>query len=461
MSTATHDHHPPDGQPVAVPPIDVAPVRRVALIAAIAGLAAFLVLGFINLGTARAGVQDFFFGYLSGWVVTAFMPFGAMALMMIAYLTQASWGLVLRRCFQAATRTLPVVALLFLPVAASLFVTTGRGPASPYWWADPAWGAVSDARRDDPHVREVADRHERAGWDRSLAESAAGTGLRPEAVEEAREKIHDYLNKPFFLVRFVLIFASLGAFIYFLNKWARPAEDADDERAKYNLHAISGPGIIAWGLILTFGITDWVMSVEPTWASSMFPVVFGMDAFVSAYSLSVLTFYALNAGRTDVLEIVKYKFRIDMGTLLFGFTMVWAYASFCQYMLIWAGDLPEEIAYYKKRGNAGWEYLAYFLMAFHWLVPFVVFLFREIKTNPRAMQWMAGMLLTVCALDVIWWLLPAVPRPEGWLHVPMAVAAVVGVGGLWGLEFARQLGQRPILPANSETRFLAEWGHGH
>ncbi len=448
MSTVTdqHDGHP--ASPVSIPPADVGPVRRVALLAAAAGGVAYFALGFINLGTAGGtGVRDFFLAYLVGWVFCLFLPFGSMALLMIGYLTQASWQLILRRSFQAATRTLPVVALLFLPIAVSLFVNVPAGEgsgtaattetASPYWWADKTWTSGTPA------------------------DVGAAMGVRPEAVEENQHKIHDYLNPVFVLVRFVLYFVIWGVFVYFLNKWARPAEEADDARAKYNLHAISGPGVIVWALSGTFALTDWVMSVEPSWASSMFPVVFGMNAWICALSLAALTFYALNADKPGVMAIVKDKFRIDTGTMLFGFTMLWAYASFCQYMLIWAGDLPEEIMYYRKRGDHGWEYLAYVLMGFHWLLPFVVFLFREVKTSPTAMKRMAVLLLLVCALDVVWWIVPAIPHPAGWLHVPMAVAAVVGLGGLWGLVYASQLAKRPLLPENSETGFLAAWGHHH
>ena len=100
-------------------------------------------------------------------------------------------------------------------------------------------------------------------------------------------------------------------------------------------------------------------------------------------------------------------------------------------------------------------------MAFHWLLPFVVLLFREVKTDPRADAADGRcLLLTVCAADVVWWIVPAIPHPHGGLHVPMAFAAMVGVGGVWGLVFAAQLGKRPILPKNSETEFLATWG-GH
>jgi hypothetical protein len=439
VSTATHHDHHANG-PVSIPATDASSVRRLALIFAVLGLGTFLVLGFINLSTAPGGVQTFFLAYLVGWLVTLFLPFGAMSLLMIGYLTTASWQLVLRRSFQAAIRTLPVVALLGLPIVVSLFLPGGSegaaaGTASPFWWADRSW-------QGDVH------------------EVAQAKGLPELAVEEAQHKIRDYLNVPFFIVRFVLYFVLWGTLIYFLNKWGRRAEETDDAGAWYNLKAISGPGVIAWALSGTFAVTDWVMSVEPTWASSMFPVVFGMNSFISAISLGVLTFYALNAGKADVLAIVKDKFRIDIGTMLFGFTMLWAYASFCQYMLIWAGNLPEEITYYRKRGDHGWEVLAYVLMGFHWFLPFIVFLFREVKTSPKAMKRMAWLLLTVCALDVVWWIVPAIPHPDGGLHFPMAIAAVFGLWGVWGLAYAAQLGTRPLLPENRETVFLATWG-GH
>ncbi len=455
MTAATHE--PAHDAPMNVPAtVDAAPVRKVALIAAAAGLGAYAVLGVVNVSSASdthhktTAVQDFFLTYLVGWVFWTAIPIGAMALMMIGYLTSASWGVVLRRCFQAATRTWPLMALLFIPVAVSLFMPFERddhhapGDYSPFWWASKSWEGDPEAVAKAKHTV-------------------------PEAVEEVHEKQHGYdvapvitgLNPTNFLGRFLIVFGVLGIFIYLLNTWGRRAEDNDDAAAKSRLVGLSGPGIIVWALITTMGLTDWVMSVEPTWASSMFPVVFGMNAFICTFSVGVLTLYSLYGTNADVMAIVKDKFRIDIGTLLLGFTMVWAYASFCQYMLIWAANLPEELMYYRKRGDHGWQYLAYFLMACHWLLPFVVLLFREVKTNPQAMRGMACLLLTVCAADIVWWVVPSIPHPHGWTHALMGFAAVVGVGGVWGLWFARELARRPILPTNSEGRFLANWGHGH
>ncbi len=440
-----HDDHqgPNAGTLAALPPMHTAGLSRLALAALVFGGIAFVVLSILSLPDASStraqlglppgdghGLRDITSGYLVGFVFWASLPLGAASLLMLAYLTSASWGVVLRRCFQAATRTMPVLALLFCPVAASLYVA--GGDQSPFWWTEGQW-------RGDP------------------ADIAKATGIRVEGVEENQHKIYDYLNPVGFLSRTAAALTIMGVLSYFLNSWGRAAEERDDPAAKTRLFNLAGPGVVLWVLTMSVMATDWVMSVEPTWASSMFPVVFGMNMFLTTFAFSILVFYSLID--TQLLGVVKDKFRIDMGSLLMAFTMVWAYASFSQYMLIWAGNLPEEATYYLKRGNAGWEYLAYYLMAFHWLVPFVVLLFREVKTSPRAMRILCVLLLSVCVADVIWWIQPAVYRPGGGLHVPLALAGVVAVGGAWGLAFARELGKRPVLPANSDGQFLAGWGH--
>lgn len=462
MSTDTHDHAPSANGQMDVPPIDVTPVRKAAILAAGGGLIVFAALCAIHVIMAPAehkddAARDIILTYLVGFVFWASLPFGSTALLQIGYLTTASWGVVLRRLLQANMRTLPVLAVLFLPIAASLFVADGK--YAPFWWADKEWEQVPDHKKDEADYKRLSAQFKAAGFEESLADAAAGKNLRPEAVEEARHKIHDYLNPGFFTLRAVVYFIVFAVFIYFVTTWGNRFEETDDPKAWSALRTISGPGVIVWALLMTWAATDWVMSVEPTWASSMFPVVFGMNQWMTVFAFSIFVFYSLNMKHAGVMAIVKDKFRIDMGTLTFGFTMVWAYATFCQYMLIWAGDLPEEIAYYRKRGDHGWELLAYFLMAFHWLIPFVVMTFREVKTNPRAMRFMCGLLLAVGAADVVWWLVPSVPHEHGGYHVPMAFAAVVMVGGLWGLAFASQLAKRPILPVNSEGRFLASWGH--
>jgi hypothetical protein len=444
MAVATaHDHH--DHAETVLPDaiVDVAPVKKLAAIAAAAGFVVYAICGFLNSSAdPEHGTRDWFLTYLCGFIFWTSLPFGSLALSMIGFVTNATWGIIFRRIFQASIRTLPVLFVLGLPVLASLFLFGGKH--SPYWWADKA-------------------------WEGDTAAVAAQLHLRPEAVEEINHKRHDFLSASpsamgGFPIRYVVYFAIIGAFAYGVLNRAKAYEAEKTDETLGRLQGVSAPGILLWALTMAIFCTDWVMSVEPTWASSMFPVVFGMNQFLTTLAFSALLFYTLNKGKVEVMAIIKEKFRIDIGSLMFGFTMLWAYSSFCQYMLVWAGNLPEEIPYYLKRGAGdppnGWVYLSYILMLFHWFVPFIVLLFREIKTNPKTMQIMTSLLLTVCALDVVWWIVPSVPHAEkAYAHVPMALGAIVGVGGLWGLAFARELGKQPILVKNHEAKFMAEWGH--
>lgn len=422
-------HHHDDSNYVA-PAIEAnfAPLKRAAALAAVLGTVAFLVLAAVNVSMhGDAGIKDLFLTYQTGFVFWLLIGVGSMSLSLIGYLTHASWALVLRRPFQAGMKVWPLMAVLFVPVAVSVFM----GHNSSFWWAVSATEFARDHADNDPVVvHEVAKRQ----------------GL--------------YLNPMFFLLRAVVIFVVFGLIIRAMKRWAPAAEDDGNEANKAKLRGLAGPGILLWALLFTVAATDWVMSVETSWASSMFPVVFAMDSFMATMAFMAFVLYFLTGENPMVLSIIKDKFRIDLGSLTFGFTMVWAYASFGQFMLIWAGNLPEEIVYYRKRINGGWEFAAYALMAFHWLLPFVVFLFREVKTNPKSMQVMALILLAVCALDVIWWIVPCVPHAADtqFFHLPMAVAAILMVGGIWGLAFLGQLRKANLLP-KKDTAFLANWGH--
>lgn len=428
-----HDDH--RGPAIPADNVNTAGLKTVALGAAAVGLIAFGVMGFLNMGPAgESGWRDLSMTYLIGWVFWASLPLGSLFLILVGIMTSASWGVVLRRCLIASLRTLWLVPVLMVPVAVSLFVADGV--QSPFWWAD-------------------------RGYLGDVETVAAAKHMRPEGVVEAQHKIHDLLNPFGFLAVTAVGLGLMGVLAVYTLAVMKKNDQHDDPAAYRTLRKLAGPGVVLWVLTMTILSTIWVASVEPTWASSMFPIVYGMNCFLTTFSFCIFVFYTINADKADTMAIVKDKFRIDMGTLTLTFTMVWAYASFSQYMLIWAGNLPEEVAFYRKRGDHGWEYLAYFLMAFHWLVPFVALLFREVKTDTRMMRGMCVVLFAACVADVIWWVLPCVPRESSVLHVPMALAAVVGIGGVWGFFFARELGSRPILPANAEGQFVAAWGQHH
>jgi len=519
---ATHaDHHAEHAShgPITVPEalVDVSKLRLFAIVAMVVGFAVYLIGGFVNLGTDKHyGLRDFFLAYQCAYVYWVCIPFGSVGLSMIGFLMQASWGIILRRIFQANMKCLPLLFILGLPVLAGLVIENGN--QSPFWWSSTDYDGLDEAEKkrivservdgivaDEKEKGKDADaakieadlkhqiedeigKFKKQGWtgidhghDKDkTAEIAAYRGTNPHAIEEAQHKVNDFLNPKFFAVRYFAYFAIIGALAYFVLRNAKRHDEDGEAAGKTAAFNMSGPGMVIFVLTLTLFATDFVMSVEETWASSMFPVIFGMNMFLTTFTFSTLVLYTLTrvpgdnanpAGRPDLTGFVKEKFRIDIGSLTFGFCMVWAYGSFCQFMLIWAGNLPEEITYYLKRGanrddsavgtGSGWIYLTYALMLFHWAIPFITLLVREVKTSPKAMKVVTTMLLLVCACDVIWWILPCVPHETSFMHVPMAFGAILGVGGLYAFAFASQLQKKSIVVQGPDGQFVAEWGHHH
>jgi hypothetical protein len=401
---------------------------------------ASLVIGAVVFGicAAVAGYgshfNDIMLAYQTGFVFWMGLPLGALSLTLLGYLTSASWGKVQRRIFQALMKTWPIVFLLSLPILASLWIAGGQH--SPFWWTIPTEQYTNVA----------------------------------EQIKEFKLKKDEFLNPTAFAIRTVIYFAIFGLLMGVVNSKARKFEETGDEKTYTFLRGISGPGVLLWALLVTFMVTDWVMSVEPTWASTMFPVIFAVNGFLCAHCFGVFTFYSLHINNKEVMDLyIKDKFRLDMGSLMLGFAMVWSYASFSQFMLIWAGNLPEEITYYLKRGikptgNEGvFGYMAYALVALHWLVPFVVLLFKEVKLVPNRMRFMCLLLLGICMVDVVWWIAPAMPDPgvsrNRWYIVPMCFGAIAMVGGVVGFFFSQNLKSRSVI--SSEMNFLKEWGHHH
>jgi hypothetical protein len=446
--THHHDHHDytaPDFTP------DVGSARGRALLLGLIGLAAWAVLGFVNMGSYKSGqtggVRDFFLTYQAAFVFWMLLPIGGMTLLLIAYLTSASWGLVFRRPFQAFTRTLPYMLVIGLPVFASI----GMGHESPFWWVN----HVSKVEKDkDGDIVKYTGIEE-------LAHSGLHVQHGSSFEHELATRQNNFLNPLFFLVISGAIFALYYVINGCLNSWGLKSEDEKDHAAWKRLRNLAGPGIVVWALTFTVFVTYYAMSIEPAWASTMFPVIAAMNMFLTCMCIGALTIYGFLGDKPEAMRIIKDKFRIDIGSLTFGFCMIWAYATFSQYMLIWAGNMPEEITYFKKRFEGGWIYLAYLLMAVHWLLPFVLFLFREVKTNPKSMKKMAMMLAFIVMCDVTWWIVPAYPHEQGLpLHVPMTVAAFMGVGGLWAFLYLGELKKRSLLP-KKDTEFLATWGEHH
>lgn len=481
MSTA------PTTEPTAPTPppngIDWAGPQRSVAICAIVGLAIYAVTGGIMLGAAEgehvhAAKTQFFLSWLVGFVFWVSLPLGSMALLMIHYLAKTSWGLLMKKPFEAATRTWPLFFVLFLPILA----VAAMKDVTPYWWGNPEERTISEEMRK-AHEKYVAfEKAEKefadVRGDTSLAKDPRTIKPTPtefslemqrRAIEEEQkgrqQGTFGFITPAGFIVGTLVYFAIWAGFIFLLNKCGKAADDnpAQVEPSLEKAKNWSGPGLIVYAIVGTAAATQWVMSLEPSWASTMFPVIYSVNQMLTTFAFGVAVVVTLTlSGKTQHAQVMRTKFRIDMGSLMLALTLFWSYTSFSQYMLIWIGNLPEEIPFFLRRSNptfGGWWWVSAFLVVFHFAVPFVVLLFRDVKNNPIRLRAMAIYVIVVCAVDVLWWIEPALPHQGLALFWLMDIGAILGIGGLFGLFFIYQLRRRPLFPVN-ETYLLPE-GHDH
>lgn len=446
---------PPSGQPDWTGP------QKFATAAAVIGFGLFGIVGGVNLASEH-GKTELLSAYLAGWMFWLSLPVGGMALLMIHYLAKTSWGVLLKRPLESATRTLPLMVVLFVPFAALSLLW---GHESPYPWVDPQEREITPEIRGALTRYDAAMAREASGEPGKLDPKDGSIVLQLRAEEHERhDREHGnlgFLTPPVFLAASAAYFLIWGTFIFFLNKWGQDAE-SDPTKVPISLERlknISGPGLIVYAITLTAAASHWVMSLETGWASTMFPVIVVIEQFLITLTFCVAVFLSL-VSRHPFKDVMRPKFQLDMGSLMLAFTLFWTYTSFSQMMLIWIGNLPEEIPFYLKRSNnTGWWYVSAGLIVFHFAVPFLLLLFRDIKLHPARLRVMAIYLLVVCAVDVVWWVEPTHPH-ESPLFVLMDLGAVVGIGGVWGLLFINQLKKRPLLPTN-ETYQLPEGHHEH
>jgi hypothetical protein len=356
------------------------------------------------------GRAQFLQSYLVAYLFVLGIPLGSLAILMVHHLTGGDWGWAIRGVLESAGRTLPLVALGFVPLALGL---TDLYP-----------------------------------WARWTADEIAGSD-----VLGAKSR---YLNVPFFLGRAACYFAIWLLFAAVLIR--RPqARSGPDEPTPLRMRLASGPGLAAYGLTVTFAAIDWTMSLEPMWYSSIFGPLFAAGQVLSALAFAIAALAVL-AAPVELARSVDPKHLRDLGSLLLAFVMLWAYLAFSQFMLIWAANLPEEVPYYLKRLEGGWEWIGLAIVLLHFALPFLLLLSRDIKQDMAALASVAGCILALRLVDLFWTAVPAFHPYQGFRLHWMDPVMVLGIGGLWLAAFIRELRRRPLLPAPSPA--LAEVNHG-
>src|SRR5688572_105259 len=373
-----------------------------------------LLIGLASMGICGLGAifrpDQYLRSYLLGYVFWVGIALGCLAIVMLQHLTGGAWGFVVRRLLESAAATLPLMAVLFLPL---LF-----GLQNLYSWARPE-------------------------------EVAAHASLQHKA---------GYLNIPFFLIRTVIYFGAWALLARFLTRWSHEQDRSTDPLWTRRLQKLSGPGLVVYGLTVTFASVDWVMSLEPEWFSTIFGLL-----FMGGQALSALAFVIAVAGylsqRKPLVGIILPSHFHDLGKLLLALVMIWAYFAFSQFLIVWSGNLPEEIPWYLHRMQGGWMWIGLALVLFHFVLPFLVLLSRDLKRDARVMIIVAVAVVFMRFVDLLW--LTAPPVVESFLlKLWLDCGLLIGLGGIWIAFFIWHLKGRPLLPLKDPyLRELLDHGH--
>jgi hypothetical protein len=350
-------------------------------------------------GVASAALdpEAFFRAYLVAYTFWLALALGCLALAFMQFLTGGVWGLVVRRVCEAAAATLPLMTILFLPLLLGL--------ARLYAWARPD----------------------------------AGTS-------ELLQHQSLYLNLPFFLFRAVIYFATWSMLALLLNRWSRAQDHSLDARHLVRLQRLSVIGVLVLAITVSFAAIDWLMALEPDWHSTAYPPIIGAGALLLGMAFAILVVSRLQTSG-PLRAIATPRVFNDLGSLLLAFLMLWAYISYFQYLLIWSGNLSDEIPWYLARLDGSWAPVAVIVAGIGFVVPFWMLIFRGIKRAPRWLGVVAAVLIAARAVDELWLVAPAFGQPA--LDLVLAYAALgVGLGGVWLAVFGWRLGALPLLPPN-------------
>lgn len=357
-----------------------------------------LVVGAIGAVAIGAGFamtpESFYRAYLNGWLLVVAVSLGLFGLGMLNHVSGGRWGVLARRVFEAAGLTLPLVFLLGLPIALN--------PGELYPWAQPE--AASDA----------------------LIQHKAA-----------------YLNASSFLGRYLAYFALWFVIAFFLARWSRLQDTTGEQRYSDRMQRLSAGGLVVYVLLGTFASVDWIMSLDPHWFSSLFGIGFVVGQGLAALAFLVPMMHFLGQ-RQPLEKLVSSALFHAYGKLMLAFIMLWTYLMISQYLIIWSGNLPEEITWYLDRNLHGWKVLSFLLVIGHFAVPFLLLLSQDLKKRPRLLTGVAIWILVMRFFDFFWQVTPSLSESFtiGWLDL----VAPVGFFGLWLAALAWQLKRAPIVP---------------
>jgi hypothetical protein len=345
--------------------------------------------------------EQFFRSYLWAYVFWVGLSVGCMAWLMMQYLTGGAWGVMIRRVCESAAQTIPIWLLLFVPIIFGIPFLYGNS------WANP----------------------------NLVAHDAV---LRHKAP---------YLNTTFFIVRAFIYLGGWSFCAWFLNQWSNREDREGGVKPRQTMAKLSAPGIIFYVFAVTFMATDWIMSVNADWFSTMFGLLFIAGQGLSSMSFIICVMVMLSGFR-PMSGLLTARHMHDLGKLLLANVMLFAYFSFSQFLITWAGNLPDEIPWYKHRLSGGWESLGLFLIIGHFALPFALLLSSDLKKNFKMLRRVAILIIVMRMIGVFWETVPEFFPYH--IHVSwMDFTAPIGIGGVWLAIFLTNLLKRPLIPPNN------------
>lgn len=368
------------------------------------GLVVGGVAGIVTVGLALGNHEQFFRSYLPAFVWVFGVALGCFGVSMLHHLSRGAWGVMIRRILEAAARTIPVLALAFVPVVI--------GMKSLYSWT------------------------------------------RPDAHEEGFRGA--YLTVNGFIVRAVVCFVLWSAFAFLLSRLSLEQDQTGDPFLWRRMQIVASGGIVTHVLLMTLCVVDWLMSLSPHWSSTIYGFYVIVGQVVSALSFVILMSLFL-ATREPLAGRFRSNHFHDYGKLLLAFVMVWAYFAVSQFLIIWSGNLPEETSWYQGRMHGGWKWVSLALVFLHFVLPFVLLLSRDLKRDKTRLARVAALMLVVRWLDLYWLTAPAFSDRASF-HL-LDFTTPIALFGVWFFLFTRQLASRSLLPVHEP--FLKEaLGHG-
>jgi len=431
-----HENHGPKTLPASLAAPEILSAWRMR------ALIVFVVATLLSVAFAfsHEGKNHILRAYLMGYMICFSFAGGGLVLLMLQYVSGGKWGLLLRRPLEAMTRTIWLVGLMFVPI---IFFWKHL-----YQWAAfPTAGAVAQALSNHAVSLEQA-----------MTLNAKRSMLNPSAA----------------IIQTVVIFAILLLFTFLLNKWsierdADPARGTEPsfDRWRIKFENLCGIGILIYVILLTDGAIVWIKSLDITWYSSIWGLQFLVGQGYAVLALSILTVILLSR-----FEPMKTMLRVteqhDLGKLAFAFVMLNIYLCFAEFLIIWSGNVPDEIPWYLNRIHGGWWYVCTADFICHWLIPFCLLLSRDLKRNKHKMIWLTCFMIFARCVDMFWLIEPNFADAAGNLRIAGNVGILayitvpVALISLWAAYYMTQLQARPLINVNDpHVEEMLEPEHAH